>query len=46
MYGYKICIRWKRNETKARLQIKTIFKYGENVQIRYHVTGLLSSEPI
>ena len=44
LYGYKICLRWKKGENKARLQIKTIFKYGEDIQIRYHVTGLLNEE--
>jgi hypothetical protein len=42
MYGYKICLRWKKEkgEYKARLQLKTIFKYGDDVQIRYHITSL------
>jgi hypothetical protein len=42
MYGYKICLRWKkiRNRFKAKLQMKTIFQYGDNTQIQYHITSL------
>lgn len=36
MYGYKICIRWKKN----KLQLKTIFKYDEDIQIRFHICSL------
>lgn len=47
MYGYKICLRWKkkRGEHKARLQLKTIFKYGDDIQIRYHITSLWNDRP-
>jgi hypothetical protein len=43
MYGHKICLKWKKikGEYKAKLQLKTIFKYGEDIQIQYHITSLL-----
>ncbi|MDR1679406.1 MAG: hypothetical protein LBR81_06455 [Prevotellaceae bacterium] len=43
-FGHKICIRWKKNGTRARLQIKTLLNYGEEIPVRYHVTGLLRGE--
>ncbi len=38
----KIRLRWRRNKKAgtARLQAKTVWKYGSEGQIRYHITGL------
>lgn len=44
-YGYKICIRWRKSEegeNQCRLQLKTRFHYGEEIQINAHITSLLS----
>jgi hypothetical protein len=43
-YGHKICLRWKKSESKlkAKLQLKTIFKYDDETQIQYHITGLIN----
>jgi hypothetical protein len=43
-YGHKICLRWKKSENKfkAKLQLKTIFKYDNETQIQYHITGLIN----
>lgn len=42
LYGNKIRIRWKKTkgEYSAKLQIKTIFKYDEGTNIRYHIASL------
>ena len=48
-YGYKICIRWKKckeDNNKCRLQLKTKFHYGEEIQIHCHITSLLSKNVI
>lgn len=38
--GNKIKLRWKKNELKAKLQIRTFYNYGEDVQIYFHITNL------
>lgn len=44
VYGYKISIRWKKNKSGKNktgvLQLKTLFKYGEDIYIHYHITSL------
>jgi hypothetical protein len=41
-FGNQICLRWRKNKNNfsAKLQMKTIFNYGENVQINYHISKL------
>jgi hypothetical protein len=43
-YGHKICLRWEKSkyDFKAKLQIKTVFKYDDETKIQYHITGLIN----
>jgi len=40
MYGNRLCIRWVRKDFACKLQVKTLFHYGEGVKINYHITKL------
>ncbi len=39
-FGNKLCIRWVRKGFTAKLQLKTQFRYGDNIRIRYHISRL------
>lgn len=40
IWGNRLKIRWKKNGLKCRLQMKTIFDYGDNIQIHYQISRL------
>lgn len=40
MFGNKIKLRWVKHGLACRLQIKTIFNYGEDMQIHFQVSRL------
>jgi hypothetical protein len=42
-YGHKIRLRWKKtgDNFQVKLQLKTIFKYDNETEIKYHITGLI-----
>ncbi|MEG2070837.1 MAG: hypothetical protein RR034_05635 [Bacteroidales bacterium] len=44
VFGNKISIRWKKSDLKAKLQLRTVFNYGEEVKIRYHVGKLWNDQ--
>jgi len=45
-FVHKIRLRWKKTKKadKAKLQVKTVWKYGNDKQIHYHITGLIRHE--
>ncbi|MFV0311289.1 MAG: hypothetical protein ACK5KN_06530 [Dysgonomonas sp.] len=40
VFGNKLNIRWVRNELKSKLQVKSIFYYGDDIQIYYQISSL------
>lgn len=40
MYGNRLCIRWVRKDFTCKLQVKTLFHYGEEIKINYHISRL------
>lgn len=39
-FGNKLCLRWVKNQYKCKLQIRTRFDYGDDIQINYHISRL------
>lgn len=43
-YGNKLKLRWVKNGFKCKLQARTHFDYGDNIQINYHISRLWDRE--
>lgn len=43
-YGNKLKLRWVRNGFKCKLQVRSFFGYGDDIQINYHITRLWDRE--
>lgn len=39
-FGNRLCLRWIKTGFSCRLQVKTVFNYGDGVMIRYHISKL------
>jgi len=40
IFGNRLNLRWVRNDLKSRLQVKSIFYYGDDIQIHYQISRL------
>jgi len=43
-YGNKLKLRWKKNGFKCKLQVRSQFSYGDDIQINYHISRLWDRE--